>query len=121
MDSVGKQAAVPEQPMAPVRSNHIIDLRDASPKTDSRPTPPPLPAPAPERHPVVPPEPEPQPPAAVAAPVRRRVREPDMDTIALPAARRRFWPAFIRFLLLLIILAVIVAGGIYIYNNYYGQ
>ena len=32
---------------------------------------------------------------------------------------RRFWPAFWRFLLLLVILALLVVGGVYLYINYY--
>jgi hypothetical protein len=32
---------------------------------------------------------------------------------------RRFWPAFWRFLLLLVILALLVIGGVYLYINYY--
>jgi hypothetical protein len=32
---------------------------------------------------------------------------------------RKFWPAFWRFLFLLILLGVIVTGGIYLYLNYF--
>jgi hypothetical protein len=41
------------------------------------------------------------------------------DVLADPRVQRRFWPAFARFLVLLIILGLIVAGGVYLYITQY--
>jgi hypothetical protein len=42
-----------------------------------------------------------------------------MDVLATPAAGKRFWPAFLRFLALLILLGIISSGAVYMYVNYF--
>jgi|GEM_PF-3360821 len=55
-------------------------------------------------------------PLASVAPISPSASTP-MSEPTLPP--RRFWPAFWRFLLLLVILALLVVGGVYLYINYY--
>lgn len=114
-------------------SSHVIDLRAAKP-VPSPTAPMPLPpAGIGRRRPKAPLRP-------LAAPTQtltpaadrpaRTVRPKPLSTpsTAVPAISpppepslppRRFWPAFWRFLLLLIILSLLVIGGLYLYINYY--
>lgn len=69
-------------------------------------------------------QPQPQPPLRQPAPQQQPVQQPvggapEMDVLGAPAAKRRFWPAFLRFLFLLIILGLLVAAGLYLYVTYF--
>lgn len=131
MDSVAKRprpAAKPKPKPKPapereVRSSHVIDLRQQAPSE-----PDPIvarPKPAPKLKPVKAPKVAAAPkPTPLEEPVE--VFEPELPSSAsseftsmsaLP--RRRFWPAFWRFLVLLVVLGLIVVIGIYLYLNYY--
>jgi len=119
-------------------SSHVIDLRAAKPMAPE--TAPP--APKPTRKSKVPRRPLAAPnqsaaPVKVATsdadepetPAKTKASAPPLASVApispsssmseptLPP--RRFWPAFWRFLLLLVILALLVVGGVYLYINYY--
>lgn len=127
------------------KSSHVIDLRQgagAAKPASKRPVPVPVPkAAAAPPAPVKPAPPKPTavkvtpPPAAINPPADEDSLELDeLEAMAataparpsnLPApveplpAGRRFWPAFWRFLVLLLVLAGLISGGLYIYVNYY--
>lgn len=115
------------------KSSHVIDLRQAKPKTAAGAPPasikPPVKKEAPKKA-----EPKPEPVKAVTpsktdSPKAAPVAEPEdlgepftaevASALDTPARKGRFWPAFWRFLLLLILLGVILSGSIYLYLNYY--
>lgn len=120
-------------------SSHVIDLRAAKPATPTIVPPAPKPARKPKapRRPLAAPN---QSASPVKAPTSSRAPKPEtpvrVKASAAPLASvapiapstpmpeptlppRRFWPAFWRFLLLLVILALLVVGGVYLYINYY--
>jgi hypothetical protein len=122
------------KPAAAPRSDHVIDLRTQKAQgSSSRPAgaaksymdaASPRAAQAPVVAPVRPAGPRrvvgattPAKPAETAAqPTPSKVG--DSEVVAVPA-KRRFWSAFWRFLLLLIVLGVIVVAAVYAYVTYY--
>ena len=114
MDCMGGKPS----PLDTPRSEHIIDLRTSGAKpaveaVQHKPVPAPRQAPrqAPRRAPE--PAPEPQ--------FEYEPQDGGVDVISSPAGKRRFWPAFGKFLLLLILLGIVIAGGFYLYMTYYNQ
>lgn len=95
------------------RSSHIIDLRQQPPaaglkEAAERPAPP-KPKQSPQPKPV-------QKPAPELPPLTESI-----DVVDSRVARKRFWPAFGRFLLLMLILGAIIAASLYIYLTYFLQ
>lgn len=114
--------------MDPIRKRgNTLDLSQAKPKGPARAARPVRPA-APKR----PYTPEVKAPAPKVAPkpthsievaqaleaARKERAQPQLE---MPGTRRRFWPAFAKFIGLLVVLGLIVAGGLYIYLNFYTQ
>jgi len=108
-------------------SSHVIDLRQAggtvvatkpSKRVVAKPAPRKPASPAPPK-PVATPKPEPK---EAVAPIEEPFVMPEatsndfLDTA--PAPKRRFWPAFWRFLLLLILFGALLTGSVYVYLNY---
>ena len=109
------------------RSSNVIDLRQQAANSAAPAAPAPVRRPAPA--PAAPQRAaKPVPARQVtrqAAPVARPTRQvaPVAAGPVSPAAdqavpQRRFWPAFWRFLVLLIVLGVVVVVGVYIYLSY---
>lgn len=107
-----------------VRSSHVIDLRQQPGAAALEPAP--EPRPQPKATPAAPKRPapsrRPQPRKQEVEPQLPELTE-SMDVVESPIGhgRRRFWPAFGRFLLLVLVLGVIVAIGFYIYLTYFLQ
>lgn len=89
------------------KSAHVIDLRQSKPAAPKPPTVKPTQAPKPKK--AKPAEPE----------VVEDYVEPEYHDHYVPSQKRKFWPSFFRFLLLLIILGLIIAGGAFFYVTYY--
>ncbi|HUC87354.1 MAG TPA: hypothetical protein VMR75_03490 [Candidatus Saccharimonadales bacterium] len=113
---------------AKLKSRHIIDLRQSAAAAPSQPQ---ARKAAPKR--LLSRKAATAPSAAAVAPP---VAVPPVDTkplVATPPARssapqavysdpppqRRFWPAFWRFLVLVVILGLVITGGVYLYLKYY--
>lgn len=121
MDPIRKRGSSDITPRR--RAANTLDLSQAVPKKSApkRPYTPEVKQPA-ALKPAAPnrrPQPEPEPAGAVEEPLQRNMA-PALPE-GLPGGRRRFWPAFWRFITLLIILGFIITGGIYIYVNFYTQ
>ncbi|HUC20009.1 MAG TPA: hypothetical protein VMR98_00755, partial [Candidatus Polarisedimenticolaceae bacterium] len=104
-------AASDSKPSAPKRK--LLGRRKAAPaaaETASAPLPPAKPAPVAKQSKPVKPAPAPA--------SRRQQRDETYADAAFPA-KSRFWPAFWRFLFLLILLGLIITLGVYIYFSYY--
>src|SRR5665213_613759 len=121
--SGGASRSVSGAAAKPASSAHIIDLRQAKPAAAappavaSRPARRPKPAARPLAAPTptaAPPRPSQPAPVSVAVP-DTLAAEPTVPV--LPP--RRFWPAFWRFLVLVVILGLLVVGGLYLYVNYF--
>ncbi|HEX7259804.1 MAG TPA: hypothetical protein VF272_02630 [Candidatus Saccharimonadia bacterium] len=129
LDSVGSSAARPAG--RPAGSAHVIDLREKSSSfnapaaVDTKPSVVKKKQPERSQVPVAAPPPTPAPsPAqsskqAATPPPRQRSPQQDRYTDAAFPAKPRFWPAFWRFLFLLILLGLIISLGVYIYFSYY--
>jgi hypothetical protein len=120
------KGAAPKAAKAPARSDHVIDLRAQKAQkagATSRPASgrsymdAAAPSPA---NPKTPAGPRrvvgtvPTKPAAAAT----ATQVADVDVLSLPV-KRRFWSAFWRFLLLMIVLGAIIGAAIYAYITYY--
>lgn len=111
-------------------SAHVIDLRQHS-KPTLAPVSPPEPKPAKKAKPA--PQPVKTEVESEAKPddapfVQPIAPQPDdlvpgdtVDIVKVQSGRKRFWGAFIRFILLLILLAAVVFGGVYMYLTLYHQ
>jgi hypothetical protein len=123
MDSIDKQAAAAgasaPQVSAASRSSHVIDLR-GGPKA------------APSASDIKPVKKAAVKPGVIekSKPAPKPVFEQDPQEAEVasiqpaPSAsvpKRAFWPAFIRFIVLLIVFAGLIAGAAYIYLTYYHQ
>ncbi|TAK88993.1 hypothetical protein EPO04_02710 [Patescibacteria group bacterium] len=113
----------------PASSAHVIDLRQHGKSAIAAPTEP-TPAPAAVKKPQPEVKPRKEEPAPVkppeAPPVQPIAPQPDdlvageaVDVVKVQSSRKRFWGAFIRFILLLIILGGLVFGGVYLYLTMY--
>jgi hypothetical protein len=63
-------------------------------------------------------------PRPIVAPPAAPSLPPAVTQMAQPAysdppPQRRFWPAFWRFLILVVVLGVVITGGVYLYLKYY--
>jgi hypothetical protein len=125
------------------KSAHVIDLRQSGSGGDKpRPSHKPAPKPAhkavairkPHIKPSVAPQPQPAPKVAPTEPAELESAELPAPEAEAPVAattqpisasyldappQRRFWSAFWRFLLLLVIFGVLLIGGVYLYLKYY--
>lgn len=90
-------------------AGNVIDLRGSAP---AKPSPKPTPAPKPivktETKPQPDPEPNPKPEKSSLT-----------DAVAAPVGKRRFWRSLVRFIILILVLAAVVGGAIYLYLTYY--
>ncbi len=89
------------------KSAHVIDLRKTKPASTPKPTVKPSKAPKPKKDSPVEPE------------VTEDYVEPEYHDHYVAPQKRKFWPSFFRFLLLLIILGLIISGGVFFYITYY--
>ncbi len=105
--STSPAASRPPVAISSKRSGNVIDLRK----------------PASEPKPVEKPELKTT-PGHKAKPKKEAAKKAEPIAAALPmpsgsAPRRKFWPAFGRFIILLIVLSALIAGAYYVYITYY--
>lgn len=101
------QKPTPKDQSDAPKSAHVIDLRQKKPAAPNPPTVKPSKAPKPKKSKPVEPE------------VVEDYIEPEYHDHYVAPSKRKFWPSFFRFLLLLIILGLIIAGGAFFYLTYY--
>lgn len=89
------------------KSAHVIDLRQKKPSAPKPPTVKPTQAPKPKKTKTVEPE------------ATEDYIQPEAKEHLVPTQKRKFWPSFFRFLLLLIILGLVIAGGAFFYITYF--
>jgi hypothetical protein len=127
-DSNGADEQETESIAAPSRSSHVIDLRQGGAKPPQRRAArPPVESRQPDPEGKVDTKPDkkdkekplPKKSAKTTPPTDSKEELFDGDVLSSPQNKRRFWPAFARFLALLITLGLIIVGGLYLYVTYY--
>ncbi len=108
-----RQKAPSSEPSAPVEKNAVTAKKRPHRQPQAQEA-----LPSPVTAPVSPAAPAPAAPAP-PRPKLKQAPEAEVYTDAAFPSQSRFWPAFWRFLFLLILLGLIIALGVYIYFSYY--